>query len=181
MKNVKVISIVLTIGLVAGLLYWAFGQAEEGTEVAWNVYGCEVDLKVPESIDLGEATPGEVLTSKPNHGEVKVTSTCSYTVTISLDGFTKDGSQVSGALLDTLLSQYSFRTESVSPADEVDNLQPTYITFSGVGDLKEVCGSNVQAEAPFKNHKCRLQFKVDTTLLPVGSYVASHTITASTP
>lgn len=172
--------IALTVGLLGGLLLWPLAHAEE-TEVNWSIAGCEVELDVPSSIDLGEAAPGEVLTSQAKDGEVEIESNCAYTVTISLDSFEKDGSSVTGELQATLLANYSFRVESVNPSSKVDNLQPDFTTFASVGEVKEVCASSADATPPFKKHKCKLQFQVDTDLLPEGEYTASHTVTASTP
>lgn len=169
------------LGLLVGTLYADNNKDEKETVVTWTIEGCALELNAPSTIDLGTAAPGDVLTSQPNNGEVKVTSSCDYTVTISLDGFTKDAQTVSGDLLSTLLAQYSFRVESVNPSSKVENLQPNYTTFGSVGDVKNVCKSKENAEAPHKNHKCRLQFQVDTTLLPAGEYAAYHTVTASTP
>jgi hypothetical protein len=176
----------ITIGLLAGalLLLWPLAQAEQDsgeTVVTWTIEGCTIELEAPEEIELGTATPGAILTSDPKEGEAEIESTCAYTVTINLVGFTKDGDAVSGDLLNTLLAQYSFRTESVSPASQVDNLQPDYTTFGSIGDVKNVCGSKTTAKPPFKNHKCDLQFRVDTTSLPEGEYSAYHIVTASTP
>ena len=167
------------LGLLAGPLYAE--KDEKETVVTWTIEGCAIELDAPNAIQLGTAAPGDVLTSQPNQGEVKVTSSCDYTVTISLDGFTKDAQNVSGNLLNTLLTQYSFRVESVNPGSKVENLQPNYTTFGSVGDVKSVCKSKDGAEAPHKDYKCRLQFQVDTTLLPAGEYAAYHTVTASTP
>jgi len=171
---------VLGVGLFMGLLLWPLAHADQ-TKVNWSVDGCEVKLEVPGTIDLGEAAPGEVLTSQAKDGEIEIESNCAYTVSISLDGFEKDGSTVTGELQDTLLSKYSFRVESVNPASKVQNLQPDFTNFGSIGEIKGVCASSADATPPFKNHKCKLQFRVETDLLPQGDYTASHTITASTP
>lgn len=171
-------------GLLLGLFAWPIAQAEDSSEhveVLWTIEGCSLELVAPSSIDLGTATPGELLTSDANDGKVEIDSTCAYTVTIRLDGFEKDGSAVSGSLLDTLLSQYEFRTESVQPLSGIDNLRPSFAAFGSVGDVQAVCKSKDSASPPFRGHKCKLQFQVDTTLLPEGEYRANHTVTASTP
>jgi hypothetical protein len=174
----------LIFGLMFGLVVWPIVQAEDSSEpveVLWMIEGCSLELAAPSSLDLGTATPGELLTSGANDGKVEIDSTCAYTVTIRLDGFEKDGSAASGDLLTTLLTQYEFRTESVQPASKIDNLQPSFTAFGSVGDVQAVCKSKDSASPPFRNHKCKLQFQVDTTLLPQGEYKANHTVTASTP
>lgn len=169
------------LGLLVGPLYADDDEDDQEIVVTWTIEGCVIELEAPESIDLGSATPGEVLTSQVSDGVIEIDSTCDYLVTISLDGFTKDGQSVSGGLQSTLLAQYGFWVASVTPAAKVENLQASYTTFSNVGDIKGVCKSKESAEAPYRNNKCRLQFRVDTDLLPAGEYAAYHTVTASTP
>lgn len=170
-----------SLGLLVGPLYADDDKDEKETVVTWTVEGCVIELDAPESIELGTAAPGEVLTSQANDGEVEIDSTCDYLVTIRLDGFTKDGQSASGDLLNTLLAQYGFWVDSVAPASKVENLQDSYTTFSSVGEVKGVCQSKDDAEAPYKNNKCLLQFQVNTEFLPEGEYAAYHTVTASTP
>jgi hypothetical protein len=175
----------LLVGLAVALLLWPIAQADEGDsegfEVVWTVEGCVMELQAPSSIDLGTATAGETLSSDPSEGELRINSNCAYTVALQLDGFDKDGNPASGDLLTLLLNQYEFQTASVSPNSKIDNLQPSYTTFGSVGESRGVCRSKDGATLPFVSHKCRLQFRVDTSLLPAGSYVANHTVTLSTP
>lgn len=171
---------IIFFGLALGLFLWPSVHADE-TEVIWSISGCAIDLAAPDTIDLGEAAPGETLTSAPNAGVVTVDSSCAYKVTLQLDGFRQDGATVAGDLLTRLLGQYAFHTEKVTPTPEVDNLQPSFVPFGSVGDVKDVCGSSAHATPPFQNHKCHLRFRVDTTLLPEGAYVAAHTLTSSAP